>query len=121
MRDLINNIFSPLCPNERLGTLIVTINVFFYQPLTAKAGTLSLPFPFGRERDNPLVDRSASEGNILQATRYLSRILRESPYDNNYGIHLGEFGLVTNVHLAADLRHRRPRLSCLRVEVFCSE
>ena len=45
-------------------------------PLTAKAASLSLPNPEGR--DDTLVDVSASEGDILQPTRYLSRILRDA-------------------------------------------
>jgi hypothetical protein len=45
------------------------------QLLTAKAASLSLPLlTRGEARDNTLVDGNASEGDILQPTRYLSRI-----------------------------------------------
>jgi hypothetical protein len=41
------------------------------QPLTAKAASLSLPFH--TERDDTLVDRNASEEDILQPTRFTWR------------------------------------------------
>ena len=48
------------------------------QPLTAKAASLFLPNPIRAGRDDTPVDGGASEGDIPQPTRYLSRMLRDA-------------------------------------------